>query len=1048
MKYAERSDAERSIVEGLGKRPASGEGQSPQQPPVQEISADFIANLILGRVTGADDRPIAPPSWGLQLSNMHVKGLLDLSDAAGEGADTLPPLILDRCWFAEPVVLNGARFAQLSLKGSRFKRLEADRCRIDGDVDLEGIASSETDADATGAELEVKKKAVDAQQQSVKIPQCSVSLKGARIGGELRIANAKLAAAHMEEDEQRDQSKANFYALDLTSARIGGDLVAQPNLVAKGGIKLRGARFESDVWLYGAELYAANGAWAIDARGADVRGRLSAGSIVARGVICKGKGGQPDYSKCADFSEAIFGGTVELSYGIFEAKSHLNGSWALDAQNADFKHDLNCVQISGRGQFDLRGAKIGGSFNFLGAANRAPSELSLYADDLDVTGPAHIAGEISDFVYLNRARLRSTLKFGGVSRDFQDAPLLLSAVNARDKRGVFAESIEVGADVEIEGTLAGPLNLKQATINGALRIRSLTFHSGAKFSTPALCLEDATLKGALELDDKRQGGPIRSMSRTFLTGMHRPLELARSRTLSCYPGWRAVELVAVDAEPGQALAFLALWDNDARVVLLDGGSAAIHDFNDPESILRRRGERPFLDLGSDGKVIAYLKFFCASVWGDEGAFTIIEPRGAAADAKTKPPKVVERREGGVCVVEAKVHYGAAVFRAKFAVKPSGEIEMEHDEQLREAANPVRYSSPSRTIEGVSDSSALFNQLPEPFARGWEKLDRESYHRFVGAVEKPPIQTIDLSGLSCAALNDNDGVGWQQNGRYSFEFALDGVSFNRFRNYSGPASRPRSDGGGRPMGQFREKMGDAAAPEKSRKQRARDRVDWLEAQRPESRSEQAWSPQPWSAFAQAYRRHGFIEESNVILARKAHRQLEWMWAPPANPERRRRPWLNLGLLIPRLLAWLSFRGFWGGGFRWGLAPWRAAAVCVTCLAIGWGGVQAANSGEVPALVLSSTLVATEADGSAVGVSVAEPSRPPRTDIPCEGAINPLTYAVDVFIPLIDLREESVCTVRSGEWGWSLLKALYALLGWLVISLTIFTWSGPMRRQTDI
>ena len=84
-----------------------------------------------------------------------------------------------------------------------------------------------------------------------------------------------------------------------------------------------------------------------------------------------------------------------------------------------------------------------------------------------------------------------------------------------------------------------------------------------------------------------------------------------------------------------------------------------------------------------------------------------------------------------------------------------------------------------------------------------------------------------------------------------------------------------------------------------------------------------------------------------------------------------------------------------------------------------------------------------------------SDPVKMDVPCGGSIRPSLYALDVFIPLVDLRQENKCEVGVAEnaeglfagvplpngWRWGggaevevcrYLKAIYALAGWLIIS----------------
>jgi len=62
---------------------------------------------------------------------------------------------------------------------------------------------------------------------------------------------------------------------------------------------------------------------------------------------------------------------------------------------------------------------------------------------------------------------------------------------------------------------------------------------------------------------------------------------------------------------------------------------------------------------------------------------------------------------------------------------------------------------------------------------------------------------------------------------------------------------------------------------------------------------------------------------------------------------------------------------------------------------------------------------------------------------------LLYATDVFIPLIDLRQESRCSPSTeARASWLRYgKALYAVLGWVVTSMTILCVTGVLRRRSE-
>jgi hypothetical protein len=76
-----------------------------------------------------------------------------------------------------------------------------------------------------------------------------------------------------------------------------------------------------------------------------------------------------------------------------------------------------------------------------------------------------------------------------------------------------------------------------------------------------------------------------------------------------------------------------------------------------------------------------------------------------------------------------------------------------------------------------------------------------------------------------------------------------------------------------------------------------------------------------------------------------------------------------------------------------------------------------------------------------VNIAERASPTQEQ-PCGTAIEPALYALDVFVPLLDLRQEARCAVSSkpeaAPWRWAM--SIYAILGWILTSVLILTLSG--------
>ena len=179
------------------------------------------------------------------------------------------------------------------------------------------------------------------------------------------------------------------------------------------------------------------------------------------------------------------------------------------------------------------------------------------------------------------------------------------------------------------------------------------------------------------------------------------------------------------------------------------------------------------------------------------------------------------------------------------------------------------------------------------------------------------------------------------------------------------------------------------------------------------------------------------------------------------------------------------------FGYGLSPWRALSTMIAGLIIGtlWVGLALENN----ILILDAEYSAVAFDSSSAdpgpGFVRAENYIGPPL---CDGVIDPFMYAADIFIPLIDFRQEFRCHVR-GEVGylyeysdseeslvpvqqaglnlrelamlphwkarfeaflgqlsgnpqvWLWTKGLYTILGWVIISLLILTITRNVRIQ---
>ncbi|MEA3038568.1 MAG: hypothetical protein QOE79_1081 [Sphingomonadales bacterium] len=75
-------------------------------------------------------------------------------------------------------------------------------------------------------------------------------------------------------------------------------------------------------------------------------------------------------------------------------------------------------------------------------------------------------------------------------------------------------------------------------------------------------------------------------------------------------------------------------------------------------------------------------------------------------------------------------------------------------------------------------------------------------------------------------------------------------------------------------------------------------------------------------------------------------------------------------------------------------------------------------------------------------------------PCNLDVSSILYAADLFIPVLDLDQESRCSIRHSDpvtgkdySVWRIAKALYQALGWVVTSLVILVLTGVLRRDIE-
>ena len=240
--------------------------QRPRSPtPDVRLRAEFLAFLARG---GGDGAPVV--GGRLQVLGACVIGKLDLSH-------TRVPVSLwmYRCVFGAAPVFDGAHITgSLSFPDSALPGLQADSCRIDGELELNSGCSMHGELRLSraviGRDLNCERMH---QQMSTKFANtlpCRLIADGVQIGGdaifsggadavgEIRFHAARirgdLRASGARLSAELDAGGARGVALNLDRARIGGHVMLDAGFSAAGQVRLQRARIGGDLDATGADF--------------------------------------------------------------------------------------------------------------------------------------------------------------------------------------------------------------------------------------------------------------------------------------------------------------------------------------------------------------------------------------------------------------------------------------------------------------------------------------------------------------------------------------------------------------------------------------------------------------------------------------------------------------------------------------------------------------------------------------------------------------------------------------------------------------------------
>ncbi|MEA3010308.1 MAG: hypothetical protein QOJ91_2000 [Sphingomonadales bacterium] len=1018
-------------------------GKAIEAPPAGElvIKGSQLRRLLLGTKVTSAGIVIRGHGRVIIRGNSLPDASIDLSYLAGRDGGPLPPLILEGCRLEGKLRLTGSHFAFLSLDGCKFSRIDADHCQIDNHCRMINLRPIE--ASAPGAIAQIR-------------------MVAARIDGTADMRNSHLRAP-APEPKAKARGHADRYALSLGSAEIAGRLLLDEGFEALGGVSLYQATIRNSISVRTAKLESRHvGTPALDAQ--ELR---LAGAFLWANPAPVGKVGPGDWHVAGEvvLRHAEIGGDCTFEHCRWAgsgAESLLEGELV----------DHIC------GGIDLRFARVAGQLSICAgcqvAQGNAPPPRRKEEGLSGIFGPS-LDGWKAQFskgvriecdasfagpVLLNGADIGHELIFRGDIAIPIPKVSLPSIPEALDLSGAHIRGL-----ARIWGVFTGCVRMHGAKVDGSVELQDLTFDCPPLISgDPAQDLKRG-LATLLDLSAARISGALHIGNISLHST---PRQTSTERLRANVPGATVRAILPHPADP----------DRLAEFILSDGTSATVFRGRRGPELFEGRHDQ-FLELSPYTLPLKTPE--------DVGGFLDLYFRTAAGDlgfcrtAGIGTPKM----QGSNWIVRGcQFIYGDHWYAADVCIDGKGEVWFDSDRPTGRCADPDP-TDPERIGPFTDAGASRCPVAQDSFDPAWlADFDVAARAYFASRRERPLV--IDLRGADCRSFNDMQGLAWNWLGpQRRWRLLLDGISFVQFEEID-PKSRSRREPA-RLSSRTLPKpvVVEPEPPREARRRRIKMLLAFVDADPIRgwrgiavAAANPSYSPQPFQTFARAYTQSGNHFLAVEIV--KVQRRLQWTRSAVDIQESIGRRWRRivsraaihavvLGLAAAAAMAWrgagpvASFAtgaatavGLWtffvGVALGWpriliwvgrlfdfaygfGLKPRRALVTAGLCLCVGIIVINATDSiRPVSRSAPSAEIGATRTQSAVEGCNVV-------TDSVIDRAI----YAVDVFVPLVEFRQECAFTINERAWLLRLLKTLYAALGWLVVSLTLLTFSGVLRRD---
>ena len=802
------------VIDFSAERKAFQEG-SGIEPTLQ---ARDLRRLLLGR-PDPDDGFDPSQCYRWEIWGATISGRLDLRDARLPSGSPLAALEFRDCSFVQGICADGAHLERLHLTKCRLgnspdgtrAELSLQSARVENEVRLNGLAPIEpggllrVDANAlkTGANFVLKRSSlrapVDPPEEDVMRIWYALNLRNAEIGADLLL-----------------HPDLNLHGgMIAVGARIGGDLraiglIADDNLTAqyredrrrrnavvRAPLRLSGANIDGNIFLYTSS----------PDRRSSYQGTVDlVGVHVGRDLVVSGVSFDAA-SKRGEAAEAL-----SLSLATIKGGVHFNPSSGMaatppdkDSPSAD-SETVTTVQCKIEGVLNLSGSSIGGYLTIIGEVPHISATGLLVAAGLQISThlPPHPAKSFDSstgdsaygFADFSNATIGGDVN-SQVSYDYKtwkpvwkrDQPpsgLLLDGAKVNGTlqanghyNFIGGTNLKVQGDARLDAHVMYGVGFGKAQIEGDCDLSALRFYSwnlepGSTVS-PYLYLRDADVKRTLRLS-RRVNQRLKSELEETSGITDIKFVKAMEYQPRCYPELRIVEIEAerrAKSISGKEHFWVPFIIAPKRMAQVLTRSDVLHSLN----------QKHYLHLVSDEDYRDYLRLFCAYVWGEEGAFAIVEPT-STGEQPYEEKDVAEGNLPELKTIEilrsstedpkdatAFVRYDCRIFAATFRIYKSGMVEMGEDHELcrlkKEVCPAYDIQWKARTgVEKPDYRSVETNQEsskpkdPPPNDLKWLEKTIPDWKAQIFQIQVDLANaTVDLIDATCGTLEDSNGTAW-------------------------------------------------------------------------------------------------------------------------------------------------------------------------------------------------------------------------------------------------------------------------------------------------